>query len=433
MNRGVWISWNENIRHGYEALWVPRSEQELVECIKQAPGKIRMFGHRYSSADICAGVDTLIDLTRYDEIVSFDEERMQITAQAGAKLSAVIEAVEAKGWAIGCLPDIAGVTLGGAIATGTHGTGREGRILADYMVACRLVLASGEVREISEDDALMPAARVSLGVLGVLSEITLQCEPLYTLHLKERPMRDAQWLSQLDALQARHDFLRILWLPHTDHGYVITGDRVPEGAPVETDLGPGWLKHRRAVSRWLYAYTYRFPALTAPANRILQRLFFSASKEHKGTLYGATVTKKRGSTMELSEWTIARSRFPKVFAEIKAALESPDNAAYAHVPMDVRFIKQDDSWLSYAYGEDCVTVGCVCRDSPNADRYEAFNVMEEIFLKHGGRPHWAKRFKARAEQLRELYPKWDAFQEARQALDPEGRFLNPYLDELLNA
>lgn len=427
---GTWVSWNENVHHAYDSNHVVQSEQQLVQLVKDSTSSIRMYGHRYSSADICAGNATLLDMTQYDDIVGYNDEAMEITVQSGITLGALLEAVEAKGWAIPCLPDITGVTIGGALATGTHGTGREGQILSAYMTHCRLVTAQGEVLDILEDDPKMPAVRVQVGVLGIFSEITMRCVPLYTLHLKEGPMRDDAWLSSLDTMHAAHDFLRILWLPHTDHGYVITGDRVAPDAPVETKTGPGWLKHRRKTSKILYKYSAQFPRLTSLANKILFYGFFTARKEHKGTLYGATVTKKRGSTMELAEWTIARSRFKALFQELKTVLDDPTNDAYVHVPMDIRFLKQDDAWLSYAYGEDCVTIGCVCRDSPNADRYEAFKAVERIFLKHGGRPHWAKRFEAKASQMKTLYPKWEAFNQLRRELDPQGKLLTPYLREL---
>ena len=428
----TWVSWNGNVQHPYASLCQPTNEAELIECIKRADGPVRVFGHRYSSADICAGTDTLIDITSYNQIVSIDHDVMRLTAQSGATLADVIEAAEEQGWAIPCLPDIAGVTLGGAIATGTHGTGQKGHILAEYMTRCTLILANGTRRVVTHDDPIMDAARVSLGVLGVFSEITLQCVPLYTLHLKERPMRDAQWLAQLDALHDAHDFLRILWLPHTGFGYVITGDRVPADHAVRTHPGVPWLKHRRTISRVLYTATRHVPRLTSIANKILFALFFSTPREHKGTLYGATVTKKRGSTMELAEWTIARSRFVDTFTELKAALDDPSNNAYAHVPMDIRFLQQESSWLSYAYGDPCVTVGCVCRDSEYADQYEAFDLIERVFLKHGGRPHWAKRFKARAAQMSTLYPKWQEFRALRAKLDPRGMFLNDTLREMLD-
>ncbi|MDB4209917.1 D-arabinono-14-lactone oxidase, partial [Polaribacter sp.] len=113
----------------------------------------------------------------------------------------------------------------------------------------------------------------------------------------------------------KHDFLRILWLPHTDKGYVITGDKIAPETKITENLGPKYLKHRRKASKILYKYSHVFPWITAIANRLLYKGFFSANKEYKGSLYQATVTKSRGATLELAEWTIGLDRFPLVFDE----------------------------------------------------------------------------------------------------------------------
>ncbi len=429
-NKKTWVSWNENVKHKYNNLYVIHSEKEIVECVKNTDSKIRVFGSKQSSADISAGTPTLLDFTEYNKILKIDPDKKQITVQAGITLAELLNVVEQQGWCIPCLPDINTVTLGGAISTATHGTGKEGKILPQYMIACRLVTASGDIKTITAKDELMKAVRVSIGVLGIFSEITLQCSETYTLHLKERAMKDDMWTSLLEGMLIQHEFVRVLFLPHTNHSYVITGDKIDPNKPIKTNNGPGYLKHRRTASRILYKYTYLFPSLTAIANKILYRLFFTAEKEHKGTLYNATVTKSRGSTMELAEWTVARSKFQDLFKELKTLLESNKNKSYVHIPMDIRFIKQDDSWLSYAYGEDTVTVGCVCRLSDKADRYEAFETVEKLFLKYEGRPHWAKRFKAKKETLAKLYPKFNDFVALRKEMDPQGRFLNDYLKTL---
>ena len=429
---GKWVSWNNNIQHSYQQLHTIKNEQELINVLQNAPKQVRVFGSKQSSADIAAGTSTLIDNTNYNRILSYNIDKRQVTVQSGITLKALLQAIQAKGWAIPCLPDIDTVTLGGALATGTHGTGRDGHLLASYMVHCRLVLADGSVLEIAEGEKLMDAVRVSLGVLGVFSEITLACQPIYRLHLQEQPMRDKQWFSNFEHLLQAHEFTRILWMPHTHHGYVIPGDKIPFEQKIEEKQGPSYLKHRRKVSKWLYQYTSHFPKFTPFANRIIQGLFFSHKQSKTGTLYDATVTKSRSGTLELAEWTIALSRFPAVFRELKAAVEDWSNPAFIHIPMDIRFVKEDQSWLSYAYGEDCVTIGCVTRDADKADSYAAFTIIEEIFLKYGGRPHWGKRFQAKDQELSQLYPKWEAFKALRARLDPDGKFLNPYLKELFN-
>lgn len=426
---GTWISWNENLTYHYKSLYKITSEKELQEVVKNAK-QIRVFGSKQSSADIASGVETLIDITTYNKILSTNDSELTITVQSGIILGDLLEAIEAKGWCIPCLPDINTVTIGGALATGTHGT--SGKLLSEYMTKCNIVLANGTVKTITHKDNLIDAVRVSLGVLGVMSTITFKCEPIYTLHVKEGPEDDKNWLPKINERLKKHDFLRILWLPHTDKGYVITGDKIDSKTEIIENLGPKYLKHRRTASKILYKYTHVYPWITAIANKLLYRGFFSSTKEHKGSLYQATVTKSRGSTLELAEWTIGLDVFPEVFEELKTEINKWSNKSFIHIPMDIRFVYQDKSWLSYAYGKDVVTMGCVSRNAATADTYEAFKSIEKIFLKYGGRPHWAKRFTAKDAQLSKVYDKWEDFKLLRKELDPTNKFLNPYLTEIFN-
>lgn len=428
---GTWVSWNENLKHNYKTMYSITKEEELQKVIANNE-KIRFFGSKQSSADIAAGSDAIINMATYNKIVSYDYTKKTITVQSGLLLSDLLEAIESVGWCIPCLPDINTITIGGALATGTHGT--SGKLLSEYMSACNLILADGSLKTITEDDEdLINAVRVSLGMLGVISTITFQCEPIYTLHVKEKPESDSEWLPKIKSRLKEHDFLRILWLPHTNKGYVITGDKIDADTEVIENKGPKYLKHRRNASKILYKYSHKFPWITAIANKILARAFFSSKKEHKGSLYQATVTKSRGSTLELAEWTIGLDKFPQVFEEIKSEINKWSNKSFIHIPMDVRFVYKDKSWLSYAYGQDTVTMGCVSRNAATADTYEAFKSVEKIFLKHGGRPHWGKRFAAKDAQLSKVYPKWENFKELRSQLDPTNKFLNPYLTKLVNA
>ncbi len=425
----IWKSWNENIRHSYKNLHNVNTEQD-IQTLVAGSEKIKFFGNKQSSADISAGVDTLIDMRSYDQVVAIDKERMRFTVQSGMRLSTLIETIEGMGWCIPCLPDINTITVGGALATGTHGT--SGYILSQYMCACRLVVADGSVEIIENNTDRMDAVRVSMGMLGIISEVTFQCEENYTLHVKEGPKKDDQWLADMETSLKNHDFLRILWLPHTGSGYVIKGDKIHPDTEVKVNNGPGYLKHRRAASKMLYKYSHLYSWTTAIANKILYRLFFTSKKEHKGSLYEATVTKSRGSTLELAEWTVSLEKFPQVFKELKAELNSWSNGSFVHIPMDIRFIYKDASWLSYAFGQDTVTMGCVSRNAATADSYKAFETVERIFLKYGGRPHWGKRFTAKDAQLNTLYPKWNDFKALRKQMDPTNKFLNAYTSKLVN-
>lgn len=423
-----WVSWNKNVRHPYEKIVKVTKEKEIVKAVLKHDS-IRVFGNRYSSSDICAGTQALIDITSYDKIVKIEMSKKEVTIQAGATLERALNAIQACGWCIPCLPDIDKVTVGGALSTGTHGT--NGFILANYVSKFKMVLADGTIKEYTDKDKEMPAVRMSLGVLGVISEVTFKCEDNYKLHLKEAPMKDKEWVENLDLYLATYDFVRILWLPHTNHGYVILGNKVPFKYEYKNQKDPNYLKHRRKMSKRLYKRTHKKPRFTTRANKILYRMFFRHKKEHVGSLYDATVTKSRGVTMELAEWTVEYTKFKELFFELKEKLDDIANDAYVHVPMDVRFLKKDNIWLSCASETDVVTMGCVCRNAAAANEYEAFNLIEEVFLKYGARPHWAKRFKIKYKELSKLYPKWNDFVKLRADLDPKGKFLNGYLKELL--
>lgn len=429
-NGHAWISWNGNIVHSYDRMIRPRSEAELVTAVRNAES-VRVVGGGQSSADIAAGTDTLIDLADYNRIVAVDEENRRITVEAGITLKALMADLESRGWTFPCLPDIDTVTIGGALATGTHGTSGDAHPLAEYMVSARLVTADGSVREVNASSDIMPALRTSLGTLGVFSTVTFELVPLYHLRVVEEPIRDEEWRARYREWLQDYDFLRIIWLPHTGYGWVIRGERIDADTPVDEKPAPGYVRHRREVSKFLYKRTVRFPRFTRLANRLLRRLFFAHRTVEKGTLYGATVTKSRGSTLELAEWTVAMDRFDELFSELHRELESRDNRAYAHIPMDIRFLKADDSWLSAAYSRDTVTVGCVTRNPEHADEYEAFDLVERVFLDHGGRPHWAKRFRATAPELAPQYPRWGDFAALRREMDPTGKFMNEYLSQLL--
>ncbi|PKH04385.1 dehydrogenase [Psychromonas sp. MB-3u-54] len=423
-----WESWNKNIVHNIEHIYYPTTEVELAEKVQHSKS-IRVVGNGQSSSDIAAGTTAIISLEKYCAVTNVDRDQYKITIEAGSSLKGLLEAIQHEGWTLPALPDIDTITVGGALATATHGTGHDARILAQYMIACRFVNADGTVAEYTEFSEEFDAIRVSLGVLGIFSTVTFRCEPLWNLQLEERPMKDRDWLKSYLSMLDNHRFLRILWLPHTNYGYVITGD-IADSPSKQIEI-PWYVKYRRSLSAKLYRRTVKKPRFTVTANKIIQKLFFNHSQNKFGSLYDATVTKSRGSTLELAEWIVSLDRFEALFHDLKDALNDLSNDAYAHIPMDIRFLRNDKSWLSYAYGQDCVSIGCVSRIAEVADQYEAFAVIETVFRRHGGRPHWAKRHKMAGDEFSELYPKWNNFIALREKLDPSGKFLNAYLTKLL--
>lgn len=425
-----WTSWNGNIRHGY-AEWVePESEAALAAAVRSAE-RVRVVGAGFSSADIVGGPSTLLSLSRtYADVVRIDEQRRRVTVQAGMTVARLMQVLAEYGWSLPALPDIDGVTVGGALATGTHGTGRDAHLLSGYVVEMGVVLANGTVRNVS-DPAQLEAFRLGLGVLGVTSTVTFQAEPAHELQLYGEPVRDDVWLRRWESWLTEHEFLRILWLPHTGYGFVYRGDRTAAPAYALLREPPSWVRHRRRASALIYGATVRLPSATPLANKLLRSLFFSHRVATHGSLYDTTVTKSRGSTMELAEWTVERSAFVDALGRMRSALHSWRTPHVAHLPMDVRFLRRDATWLSYAYDRDAVTMGLVCRVADAANRYTSFDLMERVFTSLGGRPHWAKRHSWGPEECARAWPRFDDFRRLRAEVDPQGKFLNDYLARVL--
>lgn len=123
-----WTSWNGNIRHGYTEWVAPDSEAGLAAAVAGAE-RVRVVGAGFSSVDIFGGPSTLVSLSEsYRDVVSVDPRNRRVTVQAGMSLARLMQILAEHGWSLPALPDTDAVTVGGALATGTHGTGRDAHL-----------------------------------------------------------------------------------------------------------------------------------------------------------------------------------------------------------------------------------------------------------------------------------------------------------------
>jgi len=445
----MWESWNKQISHAYSNLYTPKNLEELSNTIKDCES-LRVLGTGKSSADICGGSENLLSLDNLNKVLALgsgkkNTGKILVEAEAGISLKDLLMYLEAQGYCIPALPDIDDISLGGAIATGTHGTGKSALSLSDYVAGVCLLTAEGKILALGDfpensprpsdekteapKELSLEAFKVSLGLLGVSYSISLEVQKLFTLAIQEKRVRNAQWEKYWPYWQEAYDFTRVLFLPHTGYGWLILGKRYDTEAPFGPSPENPDLKNRRTVSHELYRKAQKDAFAVIKANKILQRRFFSKPLRRLGSLYKTTVTSSRSGTMVLAEWTVPFSRFEACFKTLRRRLENRSNPAGAHIPMDVRFFRKSDAWLANSWEEDTVSLGCVCRVSEIAKYYKAFDIMEETFLEFGGRPHWAKTFKCGPEMLKTLYPKMQDFIELRRIMDPSGKFLNTYLKQ----
>jgi FAD/FMN-containing dehydrogenase len=272
--------------------------------------------------------------------------------------------------------------------------------------------------------AIFKAAQVSLGALGIISTVTLQLVPAFTLHYVWRKESLREALAGIDRYVAGNRNFEFFWMPYTDA--VLAKFMNPTGAP----------PRRKSLVRrfndsvlengvfWLMSeYARRFPAQAPAVSRVAGALMSGGTDINHSHRIFATPRLVKFQEMEYS---IPAAEFVSVIEEIDATIRR--RRFQVHFPIECRFVRGDDIPLSPAYGRDSAFIAVHMYRGMAYRPY--FAAMEAIFKRHAGRPHWGKLHSRSAQDLPALYPQWDAFQAVRRALDPDGFFLNRHLAAL---
>jgi FAD-linked oxidoreductase len=363
---------------------------------------------------------TLLNLDRLSGPVSFDQTRETVRMKAGTRLYAVSEALEEQGRALFNMPDINKQTFAGAISTATHGTGKDLTALHGEVTALRFVTPTGEVVSCSEtlNPDVFRAAQVSLGSLGILTQIETRTRPFHRL-------RKTQWFEPFEDVIANaperaseHRHWESYYLPYTGMSLVITNDET------EDEI---WRDETRddnkdmADLRMLESLTWWAP----PLRRFLSRRLMSdvGTSSEVDAYWRVLSSEQRAVRFNEMEYHIPAEAAQDCFREVVRAVERAGVRVF--FPFEFRYIKGDDAWLSpFEGGDRCsIAVHRYFEEDPTALQA----VAEPIFRDHGGRPHWGKMNTLTASDFAELYPHWDDFLNIRERFDPEGRLLTPYM------
>ncbi|WP_330467524.1 D-arabinono-1,4-lactone oxidase [Micromonospora zamorensis] len=374
--------------------------RDLVVRARQDGRTIRPVGSGHSSSPLTRTDGILLSVDRLAGVITEDAGRARVWA--GTKLKALGEGLHDAGLAMDNLGDVDYQSIAGATATGTHGTGLGFGNLSTQVAGVRLVTGTGDVLEISADENadLLPAARLSLGALGVVTQVTLDVQPRYELHRRCWCAHLDWTLDHLAELQHTNRNMDFYWYPRNDQTQIRTLNRA-DGTSDER----GW-----------------------DMPRVPDSEPFGAPRDVRSGPIHRTIPQERDLRFEEIEYMLPSEAFPACFAEVRRRIMQRHRTV-AGWRVLVRSIAADDIWLSNAYGRPTTTIACLQNTSLPYEDY--FRDMEAVFRQYGGRPHWGKKHWLTARDLRPLYPRWDDFQAARQRLDPDGVFRSPDLARLL--
>ena len=440
----------------------PRSTEEIANAITAAATDgltVRALGSGHSFTPAAATSGVALDLSGWAGVIAADLDSGLITVRSGTTIRDLNAVLDTLGLAMANLGDIDAQTLSGAISTGTHGTGAGLGGIATQVTGLELVLGDGSVVSCSakERPDLFSAACVSVGALGVLSTVTLQCVPAFTLAADERPMPLGEVLDKFGEFAAGNDHFEFYWFPYGKNALVkrnnrlTTGDgsaglrarwqkapfyrarnpALSRGGPVSQypPPMPGWRRFleyevmENAAFGALCRTGRAMPSTIKPLNRFAAATL--SKRTYSAPSHEVFVTPRRVRFVE-SEYAVPRESLLDVLAELRAGV-----ARLAHpvmFPVEVRVAAADNIWLSTAHGRDSAYVAIhQYVGLPYADYFKLF---ESIATSVGGRPHWGKMHTRDAAYLGQVYPRFADFLRVRDETDPGRRFANPYLTQV---
>jgi FAD-linked oxidoreductase len=426
-----WHNWTGDERCRPRRIVHPSSTEEIAAAVLRAADeglRVRVAGAGHSFSDIACTDGLLIVLDRFQQLLDVDRESRLVRVQAGITIAQLNAQLAAHGLALENLGDIDSQSIAGAISTATHGTGARLRNIPSQVVELTLVLADGSTLLCSDerDPELFAAARVGLGALGVVAELTLCCVEAFTLCGidDQAPLEDT--LARFEELSEANEHFEFYVFPHCDVALRRTNNRTEEPARPRgrvADYASDVLLTNRAFEMFC-RIGQRLPKRIPEINRIVTRLAGSSKRIDRSDRVFASPRLVHFTEME---YALPREHTTQA---VRRVLETIERCGHAvPFPIEVRTVAADDALLSTATGRDSGYVAVHMYRGMQWRPY--FEAVEQIMDSLQGRPHWGKRHFQTAATLRGRYPEWDRFQALRARVDPEGRFANAWTERVL--
>jgi len=440
------VDWSGHTDFGRTEVFAPKTEDEVVALVqgcRAARKKLRVVGRRTSWNALWYCKDVMMASDRLDAVKEIDVAGRTVTCEVGVPLSVLHPTLWEKGLSLNCAPGIDWVSVGGAISTGSHGSGYAS--LSSSMIRCRLITAAGEVVEIGEGDDRLDAARISLGMLGILTSVTLRAVPAFHVRVRRSRIPTASWKRFLEEGEMSY----VLCFPYTDSSVLIRVDILPDPAEVPSGKSTlprgGGLKRsaneestrpeenvafsHEAVRRAVCGLANIEPSTFPARNRYLMEAFFGDS-EDSGPAHEMLMS-YQSEAISGAEWAVPVRQFDAVLSEFQEGIAKGE----LYLPaLWFKKVHAETAWLSAA-DEDCVQCGIyhnVIEGTPSHVEETVMRV-ERIMVRHGGRPHIGKLIFMSPSELKRLYPRWNQFDALRRQMDPDGMFWTELIEARFGA
>jgi len=429
----TWHNWSRAQTAHPQAFVQPATEAELVGVVRDAAArglhvKTVGAGHSFTPAAVTDGV--LVNLDNLTGLVHVDKDAMEVTFLAGTRLRDIPGLLRPHGLALANQGDVDPQSLAGALSTSTHGTGLGFTGFAGMVQGLRIVTADGVVHDAGPGDPLFECGRVSIGALGVLTQVRMAVVDTFILSAVEKAEPLGPVVENFTALAHEVDHLEYYWFPGTSVAHVKRNTRHPLS---DRDNVPGSVPRWKSViddelvSNAAYGAMCRVMSVAPKTTGFFNRVSAGAlaQREYADVAHDVFVSKRRVRFNEM-EYSVPLADAPEVLAEVHRAIDAC--GIPVGFPIEVRATAADDVPLSTAKGrESCY----IAAHRYHRDDYrEFFRVLEPILVAAGGRPHWGKHHTLGFAELSAVHEDLTTVAALRSQVDPDGMFRNPYVDRV---
>lgn len=427
-------NWSRTLEFKPRRFCKPRTEERIVEIVQEAraaKGCVRTQGAGHSFSQLLPTNDTLVSLDDMDHDVMIIADGTEVNVSAGIRLKDLLPKLKARNLGLRNLGSITEQSIAGAALTGTHGTGIGLGSIPTQIIAARLVAGDGSVIDLSKGDPRLKAASLSLGALGILTRVTLDCVPHHKIDYNVYVGKFDHVMASLDQLVQENVRVLLWWLvPLFDRDDVIIITKNPPGHPVGLLGGAENRVTPLAGLKPTLKPTPLGKGLDAMVEALATQGLGSTGKFKK--IWHMSGDYEDMLTLPLLPVFHTECEYAVPAANGVAAMNAfrrvvEENDFEIQLPVEVRFTAGDDLLLSPCNQGPVCYIGA----SPHGNTAEIFARFEPLMRDHGGRPHWGKHFTLTRGDIRAMYgAHYDSFVALRNTLDPDRVFANSFLTEL---
>lgn len=410
-------NWAGNLAYSAARVHHPATVDE-VRRVVAAASSIRALGSRHSFNDIADGTSELLSTAALTGPVTINRDRSTVTVGAGIRYGELARELETAGFALANLASLPHISVGGAVATGTHGSGNRNRSLAAAVVGLELVTGSGDLVRFDAGDPDFEGTVINLGALGVVTSLELEIEPAFEVEqtVYERlPLENL--LQNFGGVTGAAYSVSVFttWRDPDAADSVWVKRRPDRGAPLEENLFGA-----------VPADDERHPLPGLPAIGCTPQLGLAGPWYNRLPHFQLDFTPSNGVELQ-SEYLVPRHH---AVDAIRAVKELSREIVPLLQVNEIRTVAADGLWLSSSYGTDAVGLHFTwVQDQPAVEAF--LPKLEAALEPYFARPHWGKLFTPGAHDFERLYPRMEDFRVLAKRLDPEETFANPFTARIL--